>query len=854
MKTTMRISSVSGLLCIFLFTLFSAGSYRLLGIPKAEDRYWVISASGREIYLSRLTGFEKQTLFENVGEDKNSKISVITSSYNGKTILCKVVRDGIYSYWLVNLDNNTQEKIIDELKDTPFNTMISRDGNWVAFQTDTYVPWLYHVPTKQLTQFDWNIRDGYVSDVRFSYDSKQAIYIKLKFISQEEYFTCLCVRDLERNQDRELTDEYDGSVQSAEYYFDSSRILLTRYLQQDGYITLWDYTISNGRFKRLVAFPDEHISLGSPSKDGKLIVFCSFNPDRAGSISFWSYRPDSDPVPIFLKSLTSGLIGLRLSHDAKYLIFGTSHSDTFISETDGSWSSSLSKLVDLPNLQDANFYNHPPFPPHISAGAEGMASRIFWDAAKPGTYEVAGYKVYRSLFSSPQNFTLIATVDENTHQYVDSSGRQNETYYYMVRSFDVDQTDSIPSNAVFVDRLPPMVEIQQPLNGTWFKDPSVQVVGIASDKETGLKSITVQGKLIQTNQSGTFTLLTELQEGSNVIQAEATDIGGNKATDSVLVYLDTQSPVIDKLNPFTESWTNQAQFPVKCRVTDTGSGIRLIRSQHNEKTYDHSSVDFVDTINLKEGKNEWLVYAEDNVGNNSHKIIPIMLDTIPPVIEADFPRDNQDLYALDTFMRGNVRDIGSGLQELTINQEKVEVASDGSFRHSISIVEGEQLFSMEATDKVGNSTKSVIRIKGVKKIVVQLTIGQETIFVNGKPSMINAPPFIHVSSGRTMVPIRFVVEPIGGKIDFDSLTQKITILREKDEILLWIGKNTGLVNNKLVPIDKNDITLTPMIRDSRTFLPLRFVSENIGFKVEWNARLYQVILTFPAVDLPDEVH
>jgi len=153
--------------------------------PGNDDRYWVISASGREIYLSRLTGLEKQTIFENVGEDRNSKIEVITSSYNGKTILCKVVRSGIYSYWLVNLDNNSQEKIIDDLKDTPYNTMISRDGNWVAFQTDSYEPWLYNVTTKQLTQFDRYIRDGYVGDVRFSYDSKKALYIKLKFISQE---------------------------------------------------------------------------------------------------------------------------------------------------------------------------------------------------------------------------------------------------------------------------------------------------------------------------------------------------------------------------------------------------------------------------------------------------------------------------------------------------------------------------------------------------------------------------------------------------------------------------------------------------------------------------------------------
>lgn len=817
--------------------------------PGNDDRYWVISASGREIYLSRLTGLEKQTIFENVGEDRNSKIEVITSSYNGKTILCKVVRSGIYSYWLVNLDNNSQEKLIDDLKDTPYNTMISRNGNWVAFQTDSYEPWLYNVTTKQLTQFDRNIRDGYVGDVRFSYDSKKALYIKLKFISQEEYYTCLCIRDLERNQDTELTDQSDGSILSAEFYYDGSRILLTRYLKRDGYITLWDYTLSNSRFQLVMSFPDEHISLGSPSRDGKLIVFCTFNPDKPAGLNFWTYRPNQDPSPIYLKTLPSGLIGLRLSHDAKYLIFGTSYSDTYLFETDGSWGKELSRMVDLPNLQDANFYNHPPFPPVISAEAAGTANRIFWQPSRPGTYEVAGYKIFRSLYASPTNYSLLSTVNQDTLQYLDNSARSGETYYYMVRAFDIDQTDSKPSNAVYVDRIGPSVVIQKPISGSWFADPSVLVEGIATDNESGLISVTVQGKQVQTSQNGFFSLLTKLQEGSNQITAEAVDNGGNLASDNVVVYLDTQPPVIDKMDPFAETWTNQAHYPVKCRVSDNGSGIRRIRSQNNEKPYDHSSVDFTDNIDLKEGVNQWTVFAEDQVGNSTQQKVIVRLDTIPPLIKVDFPQHNQDLYALDTFMRGNVQELGSGLKDMTINKEAVVVAKDGSFRHPISILEGEQTFLIEATDQVGNTSQKSISIKGVKKIIVLLTIGQEIILVNGKPAIIDAPPFIHVSSGRTMVPIRFVVEPIGGKIDYDTLTQKITILRDQDEILLWIGKNTGSVNGRMVSIDTKDPSLTPMIRESRTFLPLRFVSENIGFKVEWDPKKYQVTLTFPAKDL-----
>ncbi len=127
---------------------------------------------------------------------------------------------------------------------------------------------------------------------------------------------------------------------------------------------------------------------------------------------------------------------------------------------------------------------------------------------------------------------------------------------------------------------------------------------------------------------------------------------------------------------------------------------------------------------------------------------------------------------------------------------------------------------------------------------MQLTIGSNKILVNNKEATIDASPFIHAESKRTMVPARFVVEPIGGTIQFQESEKKVTILREENKIELWIGKNIALINGNEVPIDSIP-ALTPVIVGGRTFLPLRFVSENIGFKVDWDPLKHIIKLEFP---------
>ncbi|MCL1809252.1 MAG: beta-propeller domain-containing protein [Clostridiales bacterium] len=55
-------------------------------------------------------------------------------------------------------------------------------------------------------------------------------------------------------------------------------------------------------------------------------------------------------------------------------------------------------------------------------------------------------------------------------------------------------------------------------------------------------------------------------------------------------------------------------------------------------------------------------------------------------------------------------------------------------------------------------------------------------------------------------------------------------------VAMYINSGSAIVNDKDVPIDVSDLTAAPLIREGRTFIPLRFVSESLGATVSWDSR------------------
>ena len=126
--------------------------------------------------------------------------------------------------------------------------------------------------------------------------------------------------------------------------------------------------------------------------------------------------------------------------------------------------------------------------------------------------------------------------------------------------------------------------------------------------------------------------------------------------------------------------------------------------------------------------------------------------------------------------------------------------------------------------------------------VIILHIGSPTFTVNGSPRTLDSPPVIRNS--RTLLPIRAVVEAMGGSVAWDNTSRKVTIALGGTSVQLWIGKATALVNGVTMPIDPDNARVVPEILYARTMLPLRFVAESLGATVEWDGATGTVTITY----------
>jgi hypothetical protein len=105
--------------------------------------------------------------------------------------------------------------------------------------------------------------------------------------------------------------------------------------------------------------------------------------------------------------------------------------------------------------------------------------------------------------------------------------------------------------------------------------------------------------------------------------------------------------------------------------------------------------------------------------------------------------------------------------------------------------------------------------------------GGPRIYVQEKELQFDAAPYIE--NDRTMVPLRALSEALGFQVKYDAADKRITLVKDRDEIVLWIGSTKVLVNGK-----EQVAEVAPVVRDDRTFVPLRFIAENLGAQVVWN--------------------
>jgi hypothetical protein len=114
-------------------------------------------------------------------------------------------------------------------------------------------------------------------------------------------------------------------------------------------------------------------------------------------------------------------------------------------------------------------------------------------------------------------------------------------------------------------------------------------------------------------------------------------------------------------------------------------------------------------------------------------------------------------------------------------------------------------------------------------IKLVLHVDSPIMAVNGEPRSLDSPPII--VSGRALVPLRAITEALGASVEWTAATRTVTLHWRGHAIVMVIGASTALVDSTSMKLD------TPAsLLHGRTMVPVRFVTENLGCSVTWDAQ------------------
>lgn len=299
---------------------------------------------------------------------------------------------------------------------------------------------------------------------------------------------------------------------------------------------------------------------------------------------------------------------------------------------------------------------------------------------------------------------------------------------------------------------------------------------------------------------------------------------------------DDEPPQIELLEPQENALVNTKTIKVKGIAKDN-VGISNVFVNGVEVVINEDG-SFEQELNLEEGENLIKIIAEDFSHNEKTLEVKVSRDTVPPLFSFDVPSETG---------RSEIEIKGTTEKDAKVYFRETELTNqNGNFSVKVPLSLGKNAFFFTFVDQAGNKSKTTITIIRQEITTIVLTIGKPTMFVNSEIKEIdpgrNTVPVI--KNGRTLVPIRSIIEALKGWVQWDSKEKKVTITLSNKKIELWIGKNTAKVNGVETLIDPENYIVTPEIINGRTMLPLRFIAETLGCNVQWNADNKVIIITY----------
>lgn len=232
----------------------------------------------------------------------------------------------------------------------------------------------------------------------------------------------------------------------------------------------------------------------------------------------------------------------------------------------------------------------------------------------------------------------------------------------------------------------------------------------------------------------------------------------------------------------------------------------------------------------------------------------VVVDDLPEIL-LQHPPEGFETEEESILVQGTVRDEGSGVKSLTLllkpaqgqtQEQTLPWNSEGKFEVQVKLSLGNQELTLRAEDAQGNISevkRQILRKELIKELIIKLRIASKTAMIGDRETLLPVAP--QIFRGRTMVPLRFLAEAFGAKVQWLASRQEIQITYREKFITLWLNQTRVLIEDLLdsskPPVQKQ-LDVYPYLNQGTTMIPIRFISDEFGAKVEWKADIQEITI------------
>jgi len=222
---------------------------------------------------------------------------------------------------------------------------------------------------------------------------------------------------------------------------------------------------------------------------------------------------------------------------------------------------------------------------------------------------------------------------------------------------------------------------------------------------------------------------------------------------------------------------------------------------------------FLSSVQTKKGGfSGWTTNGEENTESIVQVILALTSLGIDPAEDSRFIKTDE---------KGNTYNALDALRTFRLK--------DGSYRHipggDADLMATEQaLLALVSYERLLAGKDPLFRMKDVAGEGAGYDY---KVMLNGKYLVFDQPPINR--NGRILVPMRAIFEALGADVDWDNGLRRVTGTMEGREVQLTIGDTTAYINGTPALLD-----VPAMIENSRTLVPVRFISESLDADVNWD--------------------